>query len=81
MVQKTGKIHLCAPSNGAVDEILFRVLKSGANKNILRVGASCYKAPEELQELDLKFKCQKHANEEMVHNLQTELNKINQSQP
>jgi len=57
------KIHLCAPSNSAVDEILMRILSQGLcgyspdelKKIILRVGATMYKAPEALQCIDVGF--------------------------
>ena len=42
------KVHVCAPSNNAVDEILLRMVKSGTDLNLLRVGAKTYKAPDEL---------------------------------
>ncbi len=48
---------MCAPSNGAVNEILLRVLKSGTDLKVLRVGANSYKAPEELKEYDLTTLC------------------------
>ena len=43
------KIHICAPSNGAVDEILKRIKETGfKNIDILRIGASSYKISEDL---------------------------------
>ena len=48
----TNKIHVCAPSNAAVDEILFRLSKDGIHgvtkqkdelkKMLLRIGAMEY---------------------------------------
>lgn len=57
------KIHLCAPSNGAVDQILMRMVKKGLKGStrplkdvVLRVGAVSYKSPEETKELELRYK-------------------------
>ena len=57
------RIHLCAPSNGAVDQILQKVLVDGllgfpsdrCKQLIVRVGASNYKAPEELNCIELNW--------------------------
>lgn len=43
------KIHICAPSNGAVDEILKRIIETGFQEiDILRIGASNYTISEDL---------------------------------
>ncbi len=64
---------MCAPSNGAVDEILLRVIKSGTDLKVLRVGANSYRASDELKEYDLTYKCQKLANKEKVKELKNKL--------
>jgi len=60
-------IHVCAPSNCAVDEILSRIRIRGLvgttndsnelKKFILRVGAPEYEAPELIQEYTLEDRC------------------------
>lgn len=63
------KIHLCAPSNSAVDEILLRIARKGVPgfsaeqmKNmIIRVGAQGYRGPEELNCMNIKVKIQEDA--------------------
>jgi len=75
------KIHLCAPSNSAVDEILLRIMNKGLigipndklQQMIIRVGASNYKAPDDLKSLDIKSKIQKFANKEAELRLYTEI--------
>ena len=61
-------IHVCAPSNCAVDEILSRIRIRGLvgitedhnelKQFILRVGAPEYEAPEQIQEYTLEDRCQ-----------------------
>ena len=52
---KIGKILICTPSNGAVDEILKRLHYGGdygiiySIDYITRIGSMHYKAPEDLQ--------------------------------
>ncbi|MFM7859186.1 MAG: AAA domain-containing protein [Flammeovirgaceae bacterium] len=62
-IDPKNKIHLCAPSNGAVDQILMRMVKKGLNGStrpledvVLRVGAVSYESPKELKELELRYK-------------------------
>jgi hypothetical protein len=73
------KVHLCAPSNGAVDQILQKVLEIGlpgmnadeCKKVIARVGASNYRAPEELACIDLGWQIQQAANLDEVFKIRT----------
>jgi hypothetical protein len=61
-------IHVCAPSNCAVDEILTRIRIRGLvgitedheelKQFILRVGAPEYEAPDLIQEYTLEDRCQ-----------------------
>lgn len=65
------KIHLCAPSNSAVDEILMRIVEKGipgfspdeCKKKLLRVGAMNYKAPEQLDCIEIGYIMQAEENE------------------
>ena len=45
-------IQICAPSNAAVDQIMPRMIKyaasSGINCKLLRIGAKCFQASEEI---------------------------------
>jgi hypothetical protein len=43
---------------------------------IIRVGASNYKAPDDLKCLDIKAKIQRFANSEAITKLQTEISAI-----
>ena len=79
--QAGGKIHLCAPSNGAVDEILLRIIQKGLKGNqrpiqdfILRVGASSYESPEHIKVLELRHKVQKLADKERIEEIDYEIN-------
>ena len=49
LTNSKNKIHICAPSNGAVDEILKRIKETGFKDiDILRISASSYKISEDL---------------------------------
>lgn len=57
------KIHVCAPSNGAVDEIISKIIDKGLKGNkedlskiLLRVGATSYESPEKQEHLELRYK-------------------------
>ena len=73
-------IHVCGPSNCAVDEILARVNSNGLVglttdgeqlKNlVVRVGAPEYEPAENIKELTLQACCQEIANSERIHHLE-----------
>ena len=81
ILKRGQKIHLCAPSNTAVDEIVNRIREKGLQgiaehkltEIIVRVGASSYDAPEDLIPYDLGYKCQKLANEERMAELEQQI--------
>lgn len=57
------KVHVCAPSNGAVDEIVLKIIERGLKGNtkdltniILRVGATSYESPENQEKYELRYK-------------------------
>ena len=69
-------IHVCGPSNCAVDEILTRVKKNGLVglttdveqlKNLaVRVGAPEYEPAEYIKEFTLQWRCQNIVNTEKI---------------
>jgi ABC-type proline/glycine betaine transport system ATPase subunit len=63
---KKKKIHVCAPSNSAVDEIVLRCSKSSVKDQILRIGAIEHKIKhEELREVTLEEKLKPKARERL----------------
>lgn len=69
-------IHICAPSNSAVDEILVRILQRGlpgiatTHQELLsiitRIGASEYTAPDEIAPFSLKEKMETKVRNQMI---------------
>lgn len=57
MHKRKAKIHVCAPSNSAVDEIVLRCTASSIKDQILRIGAMEHKIKhEELRQVTLEEK-------------------------
>ena len=79
-------IHVCGPSNCAVDEILARVNSNGLVglttngeqlKNlVVRVGAPEYEPAESIKEFTLQARCQEIANSEQINWLEDEKNQV-----
>lgn len=62
------RIHVCAPSNAAVDQILPRV-PDHPDVKMLRIGATRYAPPREIEKHNLRDKMQREANLEEVRKL------------
>ena len=82
------KIHVCAPSNCAVDEILTRVKDRGlvgissdvANlkKLVVRVGAPEYEPDDHIKEFTLQARCQEIVNKQKIAILEVHLGQVHQ---
>lgn len=80
------RIHICAPSNSAVDEILVRILQRGlpgiatTHQELLsiitRIGASEYTAPDEIAPFSLKEKMDTKVRNEMLEELNIKIKKV-----
>jgi len=79
-------IHICAPSNSAVDEILVRILQRGlpgiatTHQELLsiitRIGASEYTAPDEIAPFSLKEKIDTKVRNEMLDQVNITIKKL-----
>ena len=74
------KIHVCAPSNAAVDEVLARLSKNGLigvtsereelKKYLLRIGSMDYEVQDDIKQHSLDNRLQETLTGERVYNLQ-----------